>query len=158
MDLELVHSLFRYEDGQLIRLVSKGGYIAGSIAGALQPDGYYTVRVKRKTYPVHRVIFAMLYGYVPDQVDHIDGNRGNNRIENLRAATAITNGYNRKNSINNTSGTKGVTWHISNKKWQVRINVDGKRKALGYYNDLEMAELVAVEARNKYHGEYANHG
>lgn len=157
MDIELLHTLFRYEDGDLIRKVSRGGSCAGEVVGSLQPDGYRTVRVNYTVHPVHRIIFVMHHGYVPEQVDHIDGDRSNNRIENLRAATPITNGYNRKNGVNNTSGTKGVTWHVSNKKWQVRINVNGKRKAFGYYDDLELAELVAVEARNKYHGAYANH-
>ena len=68
------------------------------------------------------------------------------------------NGKNRKTPKNNTSGVKGVSWHKRSKKWVVSIGVNWKRKALGYFDDLDLAELVSIEARNKYHGEFANHG
>ena len=58
----------------------------------------------------------------------------------------------------NTSGVKGVSWRRKSKKWTVRVTVDGEYKSFGSYDDLELAELVAIEARNKYHKEFANHG
>jgi hypothetical protein len=100
----------------------------------------------------------MLNGYVPPILDHIDGNRSNNKIENLRAATVSQNLQNSKTYKSNTSGIKGVSWEKDRNKWKVQIMLRGKNKVIRNLEDLELAELVAIEVRNKYHGEYANHG
>jgi hypothetical protein len=64
---------------------------------------------------------------------------------------------NRKLFKNNTSGCKGVYWNKRNRKWQVSVGVSKKQKHIGYFDDLELAELVALEARDKYHGNFAKH-
>lgn len=139
---------FYYENGVLFRKNSSWSSVG--------KRPYARVRVNYKPYGVHVVIFALHHGYIPETVDHINGNPLDNRIENLRAATQQQNLWNQKR--NSITGIKNVSWHKHSNKWQVRIRILGKRLCLGLFDDIELAELVAVEARNKYHGEFANHG
>ena len=94
---------------------------------------------------------------IPLDVHHIDGNRKNNKIENLRIATQQQNCLNRIAHKNNRSGYKNVHWANGMNKWCVLINVGGKRKVIDYFEDIELAGFVAQEARNKFHGEFARH-
>ena len=64
---------------------------------------------------------------------------------------------NQKTPINNTSGVKNVCFHKGNNKWVVQLRINKKKKHFGCYEDLELAELVAIEARNKFYGKWANH-
>ena len=92
-------------------------------------------------------------GYFPIQVDHVNNNKTDNRIENLRPAT---NGQNRQNTSiqkNNTSGFKGV--YKQKNKWRVRLMIEGKSKSFGLYNDIDYAKFVADVMRHKYHQEFA---
>lgn len=139
---------FKYQDGKLL---DKNG----KEVGRLQKDGYLQFFVGGKGYLVHRIIYELVYGASPEFIDHIDGNRLNNHHENLRPATRNQNQHNRKINTNNKSGAKGVS--LSRGKWQVRVQIDGKEKFFGRYDDIELADLVAQEARNKYHGQYARH-
>ena len=120
-------------------------------------SGYLNVDIDGKTYKVHRIIFMMHHGYMPEYIDHINGNKLDNRIENLRKATKEQNGWNRGIQKNNKSGIKGVSWNSQSKKWRVQLRHDGKVKYIGQFEDLELAELVATETRNKFHGDYARH-
>jgi hypothetical protein len=115
------------------------------------------VGVGGKHYRLHRVIFFMHHGYLPDVIDHIDGDILNNKIENLRPATHTQNMRNTKLSSRNNSGVKGVNWDKKSNKWRVHISVDGKTKTFGRFKDMELAELIAIEARDKYYGEFARH-
>jgi hypothetical protein len=152
--------LFEYRDGKIYWRENRGSQkCKGKMAGT--PNlGYLTVRVRELggSVGVHRVIFCMQHGYMPEFIDHINGVRDDNRIENLRPATKSENKLNTANYANNTSGIKNVSWFKNNKKWGVSVSVNHKRKFLGLFEDLELAQLVAMEARNKYHGAYANHG
>lgn len=155
---EILNFLFDYKDGELywkISLSSKSP--KGCIAGTKGKDGYKRIGLNRKKYLNHRFIFLMHHGYLPKIVDHIDGNSENNRIENLRPATVSQNQWNSVKNQKNTSGYKNVTWSAKLKKWQVIVRVYRKDIYIGYFEDLELADLVAQEARNKYHGEFANH-
>jgi hypothetical protein len=156
---ELVQHLFDYRDGELYWRVKPSNRVRihiGQKAGTLNIRGYFSTKINRKLYFNHRLIFLMHYGYLPDYLDHIDGNRVNNKVENLREATLSQNQHNRKLSKNNTSGVKGVSWQKN--KWRVQIRLNDKLKSFGSYDDLELAELVAQEARTKYHGSFTNHG
>ena len=150
-EIRRFRELFEYKDGDLYR---KHGQFAGK-AGTLHHTGYIQVKVDNKNYRAHRIIFAMHHGYLPEYVDHIDGNPLNNRIENLRAATNQQNQYNVGLVARNKSGVKNVVW-LRN-KWRIFMRVNKKMKNLGSFDDLELAELVAIEARNKFHGEFAKH-
>jgi hypothetical protein len=155
---EYLHSIFIYKDGELYwRQRPSHNIKAGSIAGYTQTNGYKAVRVNKKMYKTHRIIFLMFYGWMPAQVDHKDTNPSNNQIENLRSVTLSENSYNAKKRVDNKSGVKGVYWHKESKKWSVQVTVNKERKFFGLFDDLELADLVAQEARTKYHGQYARH-
>ena len=155
---DYLKELFEYFNGDIYWKLSRSNVIkVGKKAGYLNPNMYLSTSIDGKLYLNHRLIFLMHHGYLPKYIDHIDGNPSNNKIENLREVTNSQNCQNSKKRINNLSGTKGVHWHKKNKKWRVQIKVNGKIKSCGLYVDLELAELVASEARNKYHGEYARH-
>ena len=119
---------------------------------------HVTVSINKVHYPLARIVFLMHHGYLPEIVDHADCNPMNNNICNLRAASKADNQRNAGMYAHNTSGVKGVNWHSKAKKWHVQIKVKGVKKYLGVYEDMELAELVAQEARNKFHGNFANHG
>jgi HNH endonuclease/AP2 domain len=155
---ELLHELFEYRDGELYWKVSRGNARIGMKAGHTANNGYIMVGINKKYYLLHRLIFLMLKGHLPKYLDHIDNNKINNRIENLRECSLKQNSRNCATNINKRSGLKGVSWNSKLQKWAVRIRTDEGRKFFGYYFDKELAALVAEEARNKYHGEFANHG
>ena len=153
-----LHERYEYRDGELFYKISPLPKIkVGSKAGTVN-TGYIKVNIGTKKYQAHRIIWMMQYGYLPKEIDHINCNKLDNRIENLREVNRTQNRYNINSYKNNTSGIKGVSWKADLKKWQVSVNVDGNRKYIGVFKDIELAELVAMEARNKYHGEYANNG
>jgi len=151
--------LFEYKDGQLIRKTRPSiRSFVGQIVGFPDADGYLKVSVDKRQYLVHRLVYLFHYGSLPKFLDHIDGNRKNNKIENLRPASKYQNVLNSKFRSDNTSGVKGVCWSARKRKWFARIYVDKKPMHLGYYEDIELADLVVYEARNKFHKEFANHG
>lgn len=155
---DLVVSLFEYKDGELFYKVTRGHLKHGSIAGTIRKDGRKHVIINGKHYMNHRVIFLMFNGYLPEFVDHINNDPTDNRIENLRQCTRTENSWNKRIQHNSTTKIKGVSWHKQSKKWGARITVNGKRMELGRFNDIELAELVVIEGRNKYHKEFARHG
>ncbi len=136
----------------------RNGMNIGDVAGTKDSNGYLVVAYKRKRYYCHRLAWTYIYGDVPNIIDHIDGDKSNNKINNLRNSTYTENARNQKISKNNISGIKSVGWVKSRNKWVVKLRVNGKQKFIGHFDDLELAELVAIEARIKYHGEFANHG
>lgn len=157
-----VYDVWQYEDGKLFWKIKCGRGCSvkhpGEVA-AVKPDslGYQYVTWKRKHYAVHRVVFLLTQGWLPECVDHIDGNPSNNSADNLRAATRMENVRNSRARKNNTSGVKNVCRHKQNCNWVVRLSFNGKQRSFGAYSDLELADLVATEARNKYFQEFANH-
>lgn len=154
---EYLHSLFNYKDGQLFWKISRFGASKNIPAGSITNRNYRVVYIDYKQYQLHKIIFLYHHGFYPKLIDHIDGNPANNKIENLREATYFQNAQNCKVYSTNTSGFKNV--HLCNltKKWRVVISINGKRLRLGYFKDLELADLVAQEARAKYHGIFARH-
>jgi hypothetical protein len=154
-----LHERFEYRNGELFYKISPLPKIkVGSKAGGVNAEGYVRISVDGKKLSAHRIVFMMQHGYLPTEIDHINGNRTDNRIENLRAVNRTQNRYNIVGYKNNTSGVKGVVKNKNLDKWEVSLNVNGKRKYIGVFKDFELAELVAMEARHKYHGEYANNG
>jgi hypothetical protein len=107
-----------------------------------------------KSHKAHRLIFMLHHGFMPQEIDHINGDRADNRIENLRSVTRSQNQYN-KRPQRNASGYRGVTWHKKTGKWLVRVGLNNKNKSLGYYDDLELAALVAEEGRSLHYGQFA---
>lgn len=157
---ELLNELFEYKNGALYwkQNRAKNKIKSGDLAGYIDSKGYSQIVINRKKYGTHRLIFMMFNGYTPTEIDHIDRNPLNNKIENLRAATRQENQYNHKINKRNTSGIKGVSWSKNHKKWIVRFNIDGKPKYFGHYFDINIAKFVAEAMRYKYHGNFANNG
>jgi hypothetical protein len=155
---EEAHRLFEYRDGVLYwkerpkhSRKAKGDMEAGTSSG----HGYKKICVAQNKYYVHQIIFLMQHGYIPEVVDHIDGDTSNNKIDNLRASNKSLNACNSKSRRDNTSGHRGVIWHKAAKKWMCQIVFNAKTKYLGLYEDFELACLVADEARVLYHGAHA---
>ena len=154
-----LNKLFDYNDGEIywkVRLSNRTKI--GDKAGNPRTDGYLRISIGGKDYAVHRLIFLMHYGYLPKELDHIDNDKLNNKVENLREATRNENLYNRKTGKSNSSGIKNVSWSKMMNKWVVKIRINREKKHLGYYADINLAELVAIEAREKFHGNFANNG
>jgi hypothetical protein len=125
-------------------------------AGWTDKDGYRVVSIRKKKYFAHRVAWAIFYGKDPNrEIDHINGDPGDNRIDNLRLATRAENSQNRWIPSRNTSGSKGVCWVESRKKWQAQICVAGKYCFLGRFYTREAAESVYNAAAARLHGEFA---
>jgi hypothetical protein len=154
---DYIKSLFEYKDGNLIWLVDRKKTKIGDKAGSLKGSGYIATGIDRKYYLNHRLIFLYHYGWLPKKIDHIDTNNLNNSIENLRPATDSQNAQNRKISSRNKSGYKNICWDKNAKKWSVRIRSQGNYRYFGLFDDIELADLVAQEARDKYNGNFARH-
>lgn len=131
---------------------------SGSIAGSKNKNGYIEIKINRKVYKAHRLAWLITYKCFPKlHIDHINGEKDDNRLCNLRSVTQSQNMKNSKMQRNNTSGVKNVSYDKQCKKWRVYVTVDNKRINIGRFDDIEFAELVAIEARNKYYMEYARH-
>jgi hypothetical protein len=156
--IEDPNKYFQYVDGTLYWKVKKSNCInIGDVAGSKDRDGYLLTRLNGKTYRNHRVIYAMHHGEWPELVDHIDGDILNNRIENLRKATASQNSQNRKINNNNTSGIKGVNFDKRTKSWKAMCMANGKRHLIGYFKELPDADKALREFRNINHGIFSRH-
>lgn len=152
-----VNELFEYKDGHLYwKKHYRFPHLIGKQAGS--KDKYSALQYKGKKHLLHRVIFFMHHGYLPKQIDHINNNSMDNRIENLRETNESTNQQNVGLISTNKSGFKNVHWHAPSKKWVVQIHINKKIKTIGSYKDIELADLVATMAREKYHNKFANHG
>lgn len=131
----------RYSGLEALNTLSPSGYLRGPMLG-----GWYQA---------HRVIYAIQTGEWPiDQIDHINGNKSDNRWINLRKASCSQNCMNRGINSLNTSGFKGVCWVKSINKWRVQIQVNKRRIWVGDFSDKgEAAEKYSLAAK-KYHGDY----
>jgi hypothetical protein len=129
--------------------------VSGKLSGYVDIQGYVIIQINYNKYKAHRLVFLWENGeFPPKMVDHIDGNRANNKLSNLRYCDNQQNQRNRKRSSDNTSGHKGVSWDNSKGRWRVTIRLDNSRKHLGYYKDLEQAAKVACKAQAKHFKEF----
>lgn len=155
---DLLHELFEYRDGFLFWKIARPHVKIGQKAGTQGDRGYWKITIANRMYRAHRIIFLYHHGYLPTEIDHIDGDRQNNRIENLRPATRSQNLSNKGLSNNNTSGAKNVSWCKEREKWEVQMYVNKKKTYVGRFDDLEVAKAAATAFRNQNLGEFANHG
>lgn len=174
---ELCRQLLRYEPetGKLFWLprsddcglamppASSGGWNAWNGRHAGKPAlcckfaGYLTGRIDNKLMQSHRVIWAIVHGYWPDMIDHIDGNRSNNLLSNLRSVSKAENNRNQQLHATNTSGRVGVFWSAGRRKWAAAIRVNGKQTSLGRFVTFEEAVAVRERAEREL-GFHPNHG
>ena len=151
--------LFSYDPdtGIVTRLVSVSGRgIAGDVVSNKGTHGYIRTGFQGGRIDLHRVIWLMVYGYFPSQIDHINGIRDDNRLVNLREVTPQDNSRNRKLPANNNSGCVGVSKSQFG-KWRSRITVNHKQIFLGEFTDINEAVSARKSAENEY-GFHQNHG
>jgi len=156
---EILKEYFDYhKDGKLIwkkrhgfGLNGSGGVEIGNEAGYLNHDGYIHIRFQKKLYGAHRLIWVWHSGDIPidKQIDHMDKNRSNNKIENLRLANNAQNSTNRSLSKRNKSGFNGVSFDKQTGKYKAQIMHLGKLKHLGRYDTKEEAASRREEEEKK---------
>ena len=132
----------------------------GNLAfGSIDGRGYRQGAIFSKYCLGHRVAYAVYYGVWPvGDIDHINGDRADNRIANLRDVTRSENQRNSKIPSNNTSGRIGVSWHSNTRKWLASIGVgERKQKHLGIFTNIEDAIAARAAAEVEY-GYHPNHG
>lgn len=152
---------FEYHDGRLFRKnKARNGAKANQEAGSLiKSTGRWCINFNKKKLLRSRVVWMLHYGEIPSgmEVDHIDHDRLNDRIENLRLVTRKVNAKNLSKRRDNSSGVTGVTYCKRDNLWQAKINVDGKCVSLGHFRDMQSAIVARAEAE-KTLGFHENHG
>ena len=148
-----LHEMFEYrDDGTLIhRHTVQGGKRAGEIAGSPHNAGYRQITISRKKNLIHRLIWVYHYGEMPTQIDHINGQRSDNRIENLRECSYSQNHGNKRMSRNNTSGYKGVFLNKRDGFWFVYV----AHQYIGRSQSIEEAAAMYDKAAKKHFGKFA---
>lgn len=143
------------ETGEFRWLISTNTKVkVGDLAGVVnKTDHYRYIGMGGRKMAAHRLVFLYVYGKLPEkQVDHIDRDRTNNRLANLREATPRVNTLNRGLQSNNSSGTVGVYWDADRGKWNAQIKDHGKTKHLGSFLGLDEAiaarKLAESESRS----------
>lgn len=157
MDVSELKKLLRYDpqSGSLFWDAKGRGRIKKKPAGSKLSTGYIGVVIGPKRYLAHRLCWALFYGKWPsDQIDHINGDKTDNRIANLREATNLQNGRNLKISSRNTSGVSGVHFDAWAGRWRAAIKVNGKSINLGRWSDKDDAIRARKEAEIRYFGEW----
>lgn len=154
LEAELESSLQYCPDtGKFTRLKSPKTKRIGKIVGTNNGQGYLCVSFMKRIFKAHRIAWRLYYGVWPDsQIDHINGDRSDNRICNLRLATHKQNTWNRSRSVNSNSGVKGVTKHLN--RWQASIGKDGRRHYLGSFKTIEEAKTAREKAEEYLFGEF----
>jgi len=151
-------SLFDYKNGELFRKNSCKGKFAGAKVGCLTKNGYVTTNIDNNMYYIHRLVWKMFHGKDPLYIDHIDGDRTNNNIKNIRECTVKENTRYSRRPKTNTSGYKGVRYHTPSGKWQARIVYNYKEKHIGLYSTAEEAFMARIEFSKKVFGEFHHDG
>ncbi|HFK7186555.1 TPA: HNH endonuclease signature motif containing protein [Serratia odorifera] len=127
----------------------------GKPAGTSAGSEYDRIMIKGKIFLSHRVAWFYMTGTDPDRlIDHINGNKRDNRFCNLRLADYSQNMMNSKISSINSSGCKGVSWKKSEGKWRAEGKINGKRKHLGYFENITDAIAAYKEFAITHHGEF----
>jgi hypothetical protein len=145
-----VRWLFDYrDDGQLIRRVARNGARGGfgSVAGGVGRKGYSWVGVDSSAYQSHRIVWLWHNGYLPElEIDHINRDRSDNRIENLREVSRLCNSRNTRKKDSNKSGVTGVHWDKERRKWKATIRLGGASKTIGSFIDFNDAVVARWRA------------
>lgn len=152
-----LQALFDYDSttGNLIRKVRTANSTrVGEVAGSVNGDGYIAISVDSKPRMAHRLVWLWHGKELPEFLDHINRDKQDNRIENLRAANRSENMHNKDTSVRSASGHRGVAWIASTKNWEARIMVDGVNYSLGKYPTAKQASIAYEQAKLEF---YPNH-
>lgn len=164
---DVLKKVLNYDNGHFYWKISgKGIKNKGCLAGCLRSTGYIAIRIGGKLYQAHNIAWLYVYGeYIPGFIDHVNGNRSDNRIENLRMASKSENCMNRSKQSNNSSGETGVFFRKDTGKWMAyigkgKIIKNGKtiksgRKYLGCFATKERAVKARKDAEIKMFAEFS---
>ena len=136
------------------RMVRRGPTAAGAPVGTVTEGGYRRIRLDGKQYYAHRLVWLWLTGDLPGlHIDHINGDRLDNRPGNLRQVDRVTNLQNQRKakSSNKTSGLLGSSWDSEREKWTARIKVGEKCLFLGRFDTAKEAHLAYVATKRRLH-------
>ena len=154
IDQELIKSILDYDptSGEFRWINS------GKKAGCThKSSGYRHIKINSVTYQAHRIAWCYMNCDTPMSIDHINGDKSDNRIENLRVVTDSENQKNQKKYRTNNSGFTGVHWHSFSNKWRADITVNRKKKTIGYF-DCKQDAIAARKIASVENGFHANHG
>lgn len=160
-EADVLRALYYYdaESGNVFRKEKGKGpnAEANDLVGWYDGKGYLNCRVAKQAYKLHRVIWTMVNGSIPDDmvIDHINGIKDDNRLANLRIATLSENGHNCVKKYSSSGEFKGITYHTKKKRWEAEISVDNERFFLGGFKTAieasEAYERASVEAFGEFH-------
>jgi hypothetical protein len=143
---EELNKIFVYNNGELFWKISNSNRVRiGDKAGSIDARGYMQIGLFNEQHRLHRIIWQMHFGNIPDnlQIDHVDRNRLNNKLENLRLANNSQNMRNTDKRQNTSSKYKGVSWHKRDKKWHAKISIDNTKYYIAQFDN-------EIEASNAY--------
>ncbi|EKL2214131.1 HNH endonuclease [Salmonella enterica] len=143
---------FVYDEGKLYWRINSGKARVMTFAGWHDKGGYLRVRLNGRTHGVHRIVWEMHHGKIQDgmEIDHNNGIRDDNRIENLNLVTSQENNKNMKIPSHNKSGVIGVSFCKRTGKWFASIRVNKKEVFLGRYSDINDAAKARKDAEIKF--------
>jgi hypothetical protein len=153
-----VRRLLHYESdsGTFFWRVDTRNTATGDMAGSRQSRGYWHIKINRRLYMAHRLAWLYVTGEWPiGHIEHVNGNRSDNRFANLRVATNSENAWNSRICVNNACGYKGVHYKKRLKKFVAQINVDGRVYHLGVFKTATEAHAAYCKAAKEYFGEFA---
>lgn len=158
IDQETLRAMFAYEEAGTLRRQVITHPNQKPYPWWMNDQGYWCGTINKKNYRLHRLIFLYHHGDLPDVIDHIDRDRANNRIENLRLATPAQNLQNSLVRRDCISGLKGAFFRSRDagkpKPWTSKININGKVISLGYYATAQEAHDAYCKAAKDHYGEY----
>lgn len=158
---EQLSKVFEYdaETGLVRWKIDRGRVKKGDKAATKHNSGYLSCEYDGVAYLVHRLAWLLFHKEWPNNfIDHCDLDKTNNKIVNLRLADRAGNSQNHPKRSDNTSGVKGVNWHKKHRRWCARIQADGRRYSLGYFDSIEEAETAILSIRKQLHKEFFNDG
>lgn len=154
---EELQRLLEYDPhtGKFTRRISRFKHRAGEVAGFVHPFGYVHIGVNGRQYKAHRLAWLYVHGTWPDgEIDHIDRNKANNTLANLRVVTRKGNVENTGPTKRSKSGIKGVSWKAQCKRWQAQITHNRKKIYLGVFKTAQEAQLAYEKAAKQFFKSY----
>lgn len=155
-DAQLARQKYIYDASTGV-LRHAAGQFAGRPVGRPHTSGYLRANFNGRHQDVHRLVWLYVHGVWPDIIDHINHDKSDNRIENLRSVTRLENQRNRALSKNNKSGVNGVRWNAKVSRWVANIKINGTNRHIGHYEALEDA-IAARRGAEMTHGFHEYHG
>lgn len=126
---------------------------AGAIAGTVKRDGYVQICIDSRPIAGHRLAWLYVFGEWPiEELDHLNGNRSDNRLANLRDVARGVNAQNRQGAMSNSScGVLGVSWRACYKHWRVSVVIYGVQREIGTFKSLDDARNASINARREHY-------